>query len=481
MKADMLPVFTVARTKRQAVADSPRILLLLSALLVMMFSIGNNLANVAGLLVAAGATAVALLYPMALLERDWLLRAEWVLIVSLVVAGLILAGGRLAQTLADLSSPAWVTVTVVYTILGMAGALLLMRRLPHMRWALGLFLLAHTVLTVALLRSSPVLIDVEIYLRDGSVALLHGHNPYTMTIPNIYPPQLAELFYGPGTVVNGRVGIGFPYLPVALLVAIPGHLMGDVRYSQLIAMIVTALALRGLATDRVGRAAAVLGVASLSAIPMLIGAWTEPTSVALLACLVLALERRRHVPAALFLGLLLVSKQYFVIVIPILWLIRQWLTRRVILIGFGIAAAVTLPLILVDPATFWENIMFVGRVPLRTDSTSLLVSSVNAFGWPPPWTYGALPLVGGGLTAIVLAVRAPRTPPAFAACVGLTLLVTILLSKQAFMNYYFLVSGALLIAAVAWPTEFGPKKHASLTRSDDDRADVGDGLDLLNA
>ena len=457
MSPDVLPAFTDVITKRVAAAESPRILLLFSALLVMMFSTGHNLVNVAGLLVAAGVAAVALLHPMAIRKRDWLGRAEWVLIVSLVIAGLILTGGRLAHSLTDLLFPTWVAVTALYTILGMAGALLLILRVPHMRWAFALFVLVHAVMTVALLRSSPAHIDVEIYLRDGSAALLHGHNPYTMTIPNIYPPRLAELFYGPGTVINGRVEFGFPYLPLALLVAIPGHILGDVRYSQLIAMMVTALALRGLATDRVGRAAAVLGVASFSAPLVLLGAWTEPTSVALLACLVLALERRRQVPAALFLGLLLVSKQYFVIVIPILWLIRQWLTRRVILIGLGIAAAVTLPLFLVDPATFWKCIMGIGQVALRPDSTSLLVSSVNAFGWPPPWTYGVLPLAGGGLTAIVLALRAPRTPPAFAACVGLTLLVTILLSKQAFMNYYFLVSGALLIAAVAWPAPTGPQ------------------------
>jgi hypothetical protein len=163
------------------------------------------------------------------------------------------------------------------------------------------------------------------------------------------------------------------------------------------------------------------------------------------------------------LGLLLVSKQYFVVVIPLLWLIRQWLTRRMILIGLGLAAAVTLPLFLVDPPTFWKSIVGIQGVPLRADSVSLLVSSVKTFGWPPPWTYGVLPLLGAGLTALVLALRAPRTPAAFAAAAGLTLLITILLSKQAFMNYYFMVSGALLIAAVAWPTEPGRAETISIT------------------
>jgi len=160
---------------------------------------------------------------------------------------------------------------------------------------------------------------------------------------------------------------------------------------------------------------------------------------------------------AVFLGLFVVSKQYVVIAIPIIWLIRQWLTRRVILISVGVAAVATLPFFLIDPAAFWKTIVQYQLIqPFRADSVSLLVSSVNTFSWPPPWTYGALPLLGGGLTALAVALRAPRTPAAFAAGVGLTLLVTILLSKQAFMNYYFLVSGAFLIAAVAWPTRPEP-------------------------
>ena len=326
-----------------------------------------------------------------------------------------------------------------------------------MRWALLLFLVVHTVMTVALLRSSPAFIDVQVYLHDGVARLFHGQNPYTMTIPNIYKSPYTEMFYGPDLVVNGRVQVGFPYLPVSLLLAIPGYLFGDVRYSQLIAMLVTVLVLRRLASDRVGRAAAVLAVAAPTAIPMLTGAWVEPGLVALLACLILALERHRHALVAVFLGLFLSSKQYVALAIPTIWLLLHSVSRRVILIGFAIAAAVMLPFFLVDPAAFWKTILAAQHnPPFRRDSISLLVWSVNEFDWPPPWTYRMLPFLAGILTAVALMIRAPRTPPAFAASFGLTLLVTVLLSQNAFMNYYFLVSGALLIAAVAWPTHPEP-------------------------
>ncbi len=367
-----------------------------------------------------------------------------------------MSAGILAQSIADLASPLWLTVILGYAFLGLAVALPWARQLPLRKWALPIFLAAHTAMTVALLRSSPVQIDVQVYLHDGVIWLLHGHNPYSMTIPNIYRSPYTEMFYGPDVVVNGRIPYGFPYLPVSLFAAIPGYLLGDVRYSQLIAMLVTALVLRRLASDRIGRAAAILAVAAPTAIPMLAGAWVEPSLVALLACLIYALERQRHNLVALFLGLFLASKQYVVVAIPIIWILQRSASRRVILLGFGIAATVIVPFFVVDPAEFWRTIVSIRLPPLRPDSLSLLVSSVNTFGWPPAWTYGVLPLVGGGLTALVLALRAPRTPPAFAAGVGLALLVTILLSKQAFMNYYFLVSGAFLIAAVAWPASPGP-------------------------
>ena len=456
MNVDVRPTLKSTRSKGLTASNTPRVLLLSSCLLVMMFSWGplGNTPKLAALLMAALLTGVALFKPMIVSFRGRLRQADQVLLALLLVAGLILTGAYLAGAITNLASPSWIAVVSAYTILGLAGTIPLVGRLPHLVWVFWIFLAVHAALTVVFLHATPTAIDVQMFQHDGAAALLNGHNPYSMTFPNLYSPRLTEMFYGHGVVANGRITYGFPYLPVTLLVAIPGQLLGDVRYSQLIAMLVTGLVLRRLAKDRYGRAAAVLGFTAPVAIPMLSGAWTEPTLVALLACLVLALERRKQAILAVFLGLFLVSKQYVAVALPIVWLIRQSLTRRVILIGLGVATAVTLPFFLVNPPSFWKAIVEFQLVqPFRADSVSLLVSSVTTFGWPPPWTYGVLPIAGGGLTAMALALRAPRTPAALAAGVGLTLLVTILLSKQAFMNYYFIVSGALLIATVAWPTQ----------------------------
>lgn len=467
MSVDLRSALKGAGPHRKAEGNSPRVLLLSSCFLVMMFSwgsTGTTAPRLVALIAAAGLTGVALLSPRIVNNLDRLRRTEQAMVVILLLLGLKVTAGMLAGAVADLGSPLWVAVVSSYMILGLTGALQLVRRRSELKWAFWLFLAIHAVLTVVFLRATPFGIDVEMFLREGAVNLLHGHNPYAMTYPDLYPADKTKLFYGNGVVVNGRITFGVPYPPIALLVAIPGQLMGDVRYSQLIAMLVTALVLHRLASDSLGRAVAVLGVAAPAAIATLTGSWTEPTLVALLACLVFALERRWQASLAVFLGLFVVSKQYVVVAVPIIWLIRRSLTRRVTLIGLSVATAVTLPFFLADPAAFWKAIVEFQLIqPFRADSLSLLVSSVNTFGWPPHWTYGVLPLAGGGLTAVALAVRAPRTPAAFAAGVGLAMLVTILLSKQAFMNYYYLVSGAFLIAAVAWPTKPEPVTVAPVT------------------
>jgi len=53
------------------------------------------------------------------------------------------------------------------------------------------------------------------------------------------------------------------------------------------------------------------------------------------------------------------------------------------------------------------------------------------------------------LATIIWCLRtAPRRPGAFPGCFALVLLVFFCLNKQAFVNYYFLVIGASLLAAV---------------------------------
>ena len=118
---------------------------------------------------------------------------------------------------------------------------------------LGLVAL-HLALGAWVIRHSPnPAIDVVVFQRDGVAALLRGHNPYTLTFPNIYTGTSTYDYYGPGMTVGGRLQFGFPYPPLSLLLAIPGSVFGgDFRYSQLVAMTTTGVLIACARGGRIG-------------------------------------------------------------------------------------------------------------------------------------------------------------------------------------------------------------------------------------
>ncbi len=123
-----------------------------------------------------------------------------------------------------------------------------------------------------------------------------------------------QAFYPPGMVEDGRVQYGFPYPPLSLLMAWPGHRAGDFRYAELAALVVGAAALVAA-----GRASpvAVLAAAVLLFTPRsffaLEQSWTEPFAIAWLGLGVWAASARRPLLAAVMLGLAMATKQYLVL------------------------------------------------------------------------------------------------------------------------------------------------------------------------
>ena len=89
--------------------------------------------------------------------------------------------------------------------------------------------------------------------------------------------------------------------------------------------------------------------------------------------------------------------------------------------------------------------------PFRPDSLSAMAWIANRYGVLLPQWIGAAMLV----PATLLALRyAPRTPSGFAMGVGFVFFTFFAFSKQAFMNYYVFVMGAMTVAAAfarPWP------------------------------
>jgi hypothetical protein len=309
-------------------------------------------------------------------------------------------------------------------------------------------LVLHVALGVWIVRNCPrPFIDVHVFQRDAAAHLLHGGNPYTMDFPDIYGGKSPLPYYGTGMSVDGRLKFGFIYPPLSLLAALPGHLVGDHRYSLLAATTVTAALIGYARPGPWARLAAATLLLTPRGFYALSKGWTEPyLGLALAATVFAAVRRSRAQPIAF--GLMLAVKQYAALALPLaplLWpLPRPQLVRR-LLVALAVAAAITVPFAVAAPGAFWHAVVALqAKQPFRPDALAFPAALV-ALGAPqlPGWI--ALVATAG---AVLLALRrAPRSPAGFAAAVAATYLAFFAFNKQAFCNYYSFVVAALCCAA----------------------------------
>ena len=331
---------------------------------------------------------------------------------------------------------------------------------PRIRSAgFPLLLILFMFLGIWMVHSSPQpQIDVWLFQQGAAAELLHGHNPYAMTFPDIYHSTLPghQQVYGVGLVENDRLQFGFPYPPVSLLLETAGYAVaGDHRYAQVISL---GLAGAFLGYGRRGRNAA-LAAAMLLFTPrvffVLGRAWTEPFVVMLLAATVFcACCRARWLPVAL--GLFLATKQYLILAVPLTcfllpagWRWRDWF--NLLWKSALVMLAITIPFAAADFPAFWKSTVRVQELaPFRWDALSYLVwygfrghlvtEPFTALFWSS----------AAALTALAISLwRSPRTPAGFAASLSLLSIGFFAFNKQAFCNYYFFVIGAMCCALAA--------------------------------
>ena len=309
-------------------------------------------------------------------------------------------------------------------------------------------LAVHVALGAWMLRASPSpQIDVVVVHREAIDALTHGKSPYAITFENIYGADSG--FYNPKAVAGNRVMFGYPYPPLSLLLAGPGHwLAGDYRYAQMAAWIVGAGLIGFAQPGLLAKLAATLVLTQPRGFFVLEQGWTEPIAVLMLALTVFTMIRKPAL-AAWAAGLLMVTKQYLALAGP---LVLRFAIGRGKAAGFlaralAIAAIVTLPFVLWNPQSFFESVVFLQmREPFRTDSLSYL-SWAARHGWGAGsflWAIGA-----AALTVAATIIVTPNSPAGLAASLALSTFTTFAFGSKAFCNYYFFVVGAMCCAIAA--------------------------------
>lgn len=343
----------------------------------------------------------------------------------------ILAAGGLAVgslTLQKWLSPKWMNVLTVLALLmlGVSG-MWLIRHVPY------------------------PFIDVFVFHQNSSKALLNGVNPYLLTTPNIYGEKYIY-GYGEELIQNGILTIGNPYPPLSIYFSFLGYFFwGDIRYSHLLAFLLSGALIAFLHPGRGPKLAAYLFLFTPKSFYVIEQSWTEPIVVFfLMAVIYCAIHRPQWL--SVLVGLLFASKQYLLFTTPLLFLIfpfkppfSTWLRR------FGeialTALIVTAPLALWDFPSFMWN---VGEAQwyqiFRLDALSYLAAYARVTGTEPSQliAFAALAL------AYFFTWRfLPRTPEGFATAFAWCMMIFFAFNKQAFCNYYFLVIGAMCCALSA--------------------------------
>jgi hypothetical protein len=285
-------------------------------------------------------------------------------------------------------------------------------------------------------------IDCYTFQRAAIERLVHGIDPFGKTQANLYTPAETGKYYGPGMVVDGRVQVGLQYPPLTLAWILSGYMLGDIRYSYILAIILSGVILFGLTPGKLGFYLTAFLLLDPLTFLMEDRCWTEPLVLLLLSCTVYAAYKNKlWLPVAL--GLFLASKQYNFLALPFLQLLLLPFSWRAYwkLLGGAIlvALATVVPFAIWDlRALLHDLVLFHLAQPFRWDSLSFAVVS-------------PIFLRLGPLLVIAFAVwcirRRQATPAIFAAAYGLALLLFVVTSKQAFVNYYFLVAQALFLAA----------------------------------
>lgn len=277
-------------------------------------------------------------------------------------------------------------------------------------------------------------IDVIAINEAGASALLDGVNPYVAAATQNTNRYLDE----PALIE------GYAYPPLALITyTLSDWLFGDTRWVNALALVAVALILvwpRRWSGEPVPVAVAAvpLAIALLPSLGhVLRQGWTEPISLPLLAAAVY-LWRRRPVEAAVLLGLAVATKQYFVLLAPMILLWNdEHRMRRSMIVG-GVVALTVAPFLIWDAGSLWDAVVFPSlEAAPRPDSMNLIALGIT----PPSWASWAaaaaigvaLGLRGGGGSKFAIGV---------AAVMGSAFLV----GFQAFANYWFLIFGLCVIA-----------------------------------
>lgn len=425
------------------------------------FPLHSIIAMAAGLVL--GVTALAIrprTRPLAILETVLTPILAIATIVYCALQYVYFPPGRFSELkkMSDLSSY-WMLSAAIAALAGMC----IFAPLRKARVAFALLLVGFALNGIWIIVRSPVpVIDVWVVHQAACEAVAHGVNPYAITYPNAY--RAGSQYMDTVEIKDDMVQAGYPYPPMTLMMAYPGwRAFGDSRYSDLAAMVLTAVILACIDRKRIGLLLGMLLLVMPMSLFVIEQNWTESHVLLLLAATAwCCVHRPGLVPW--ILGLFLASKQHLFMTIPVAILLMPYPRdpRSIVLFfakAFIAAAVVTLPWYLWNPSAFAHSAlrMFSGSlgsgVVPRTDSTTFW-AVLNHYG------LGELPGIASPAAAAILTVlalarqwRSQLAGTAGLLAIALVVMSLFAFSRHGFCNHYYFVFGAMLCALATYSAQ----------------------------
>lgn len=399
----------------------------------------NPLTSVAATLVGIlGVTCALIRRPIR--EVDPVVMAGFLGLVVLAVSG----PERMARfSVVNGTHGTWLALSTLTCLLALIPRLAMGRRIVAM---LALSVMAAGSVLVLVPDWEPELSsDIHRAHLAGGEALARGENPYSDAVvfasgdPNKPESTLVE---------------GYPYPLPALATYGIASMATDPRIVSAVSWGLVGVGLAYLALRRHRPSPFALAVLVLLAVTpiwrmALFMSWTEPLTIALFGAGMIGIARGRAW-GWIALGVALASKQYLVMLTPLLFAIPGWRGRSKGALALGVAAVVAaLPAVL-GPAEYLQSV--VGNaldIGFRPDTQSLngAIASVGVDFLIPVWAL--LPV----LVVLVAWIWRLKLPARMIPSAGVLTLSVGLLVTSAFPNYWLLVTSLAGFAALAAATD----------------------------
>lgn len=290
-------------------------------------------------------------------------------------------------------------------------------------------------------------IDVIAVHQESLSSILRGVNPYGITLPVIYNDTESQRYLSSADIRDGHLQYGYPYPPISLMLALPGHVIGgDYRFGAVIAIALAAWFMANAIPTKLALLTTFLFLFTPMAFYVLAMGWTEPFVIVCLGGCVYCIARRSSLLPYAF-GLFIGVKQYLAIACLSALLVIKPLSIRSVFM-FAIKGLLALLLTIV-PFVAWDHAALVNSLVrgfiVRPDSLSFNSLFVRHGVIVP----GFVLLVPTMLSAIAVALRAPRTVGGFAGSIGIIYLALFSFAQVSFCNYYYFILAAFCFATAA--------------------------------